>query len=65
MRPPWRAAVGRDPAHPYERTAGEITALWRAPGLRPSVPAADGRRGRPLWPLALELAWTAALVFPP
>ncbi|MEU6590298.1 hypothetical protein ABZ923_13955 [Streptomyces sp. NPDC046881] len=53
--------------HPYERTAGEITALWRTPALRPSVPAGDGQRGRPLWPLALvlELAWTAALVFPP
>ncbi|AKN69349.1 hypothetical protein QR97_05515 [Streptomyces sp. PBH53] len=53
--------------HPYERTAGEITALWRDPALRPSVSAGRGERGRPLWPLALVLgvAWTAALVFLP
>ncbi|GGZ04530.1 hypothetical protein GCM10010300_55540 [Streptomyces olivaceoviridis] len=51
--------------HPHERTASEITALWRDPSLRPSVPADAGRRGRPLWPLALVLAagWTAALLF--
>ncbi|MFJ4522356.1 hypothetical protein ACIP4Y_15635 [Streptomyces sp. NPDC088810] len=53
--------------HPHERAAGEIIALWRTPALRPSVPAEDGQRGRPLWPLALvlELVWTAALVFLP
>lgn len=51
--------------HPYERTAGEITALWRDPSLRPSVSADRGQRSRPLWPLALvaEAAWAAALLF--
>ncbi|GAQ60799.1 hypothetical protein [Streptomyces scabiei] len=48
--------------HPYERTAAEITAMWREPALRP-----DGeyrRRGTPLWPLGLVLAvaWAAVLV---
>lgn len=53
--------------HPYERTAAEITVLWREPGLRPTVRAEERRRGRPLWPLAVVLgvAWTAALVFLP
>ncbi|MFH9089037.1 hypothetical protein [Streptomyces sp. NPDC017673] len=70
---PWSAAAPRWPwlerrfglVHPHERTASEITALWRDPSLRPSVPADAGRRGRPLWPLALVLAagWTAALLF--
>ncbi|MFF5535056.1 hypothetical protein ACFY71_21650 [Streptomyces cinerochromogenes] len=51
--------------HPYERTAAEITALWRDPSLRPSVSADRGQRGRPLWPLALvpAVAWAAALLF--
>ncbi|GGW17447.1 hypothetical protein GCM10010501_38050 [Streptomyces libani subsp. rufus] len=51
--------------HPHERVAGEITALWRTPALRPSESAGEGQRGRPLWPLALvlEAAWAAALVF--
>ncbi|MEV5145110.1 hypothetical protein AB0L14_11825 [Streptomyces sp. NPDC052727] len=70
---PWSATAPRWPwlerrfglLHPHERTASEITALWRDPSLRPSVPADAGRRGRPLWPLALVLAagWTAALLF--
>ncbi|MGV9931176.1 hypothetical protein ACWDY4_11410 [Streptomyces olivaceoviridis] len=70
---PWSAAAPRWPwlerrfglVHPHERAASEITALWRDPSLRPSVPADAGRRGRPLWPLALALAagWTAALLF--
>ncbi|MET9447920.1 hypothetical protein [Streptomyces cinerochromogenes] len=51
--------------HPYERTAAEITALWRDPSLRPPVPADRSERGRPLWPLALvsAIAWAAALLF--
>ncbi|KOV96637.1 hypothetical protein ADL02_08240 [Streptomyces sp. NRRL WC-3723] len=70
---PWSATAPRWPwlerrfglLHPHERAASEITALWRDPSLRPSVPADAGRRGRPLWPLALVLAagWTAALLF--
>ncbi|MEH0648030.1 hypothetical protein QA995_01135 [Streptomyces scabiei] len=51
--------------HPYERTAAELTAMWREPALRP-----DGeyrRRGTPLWPLGLVLAvaWAAVLVLVP
>ncbi|TVZ93491.1 hypothetical protein FB157_106213 [Streptomyces sp. BK340] len=53
--------------HPYERTAAEITVLWREPALRPTVRSAESDRGRPLWPLAVVLAvvGTAALVFLP
>ncbi|MDX3644262.1 hypothetical protein [Streptomyces sp. MB09-02B] len=51
--------------HPYERTAAEITAMWRDPALRP-----EGEyRGRrmPLWPLSVVLAvgWAAVLVLVP
>lgn len=53
--------------HPYERTAAEITVLWREPGLRPTASSEESGRGRPLWPLAvvLAVAWTAAIVFLP
>ncbi|WP_336111855.1 hypothetical protein [Streptomyces sp. PTD9-10] len=53
--------------HPYERTAAEITVLWREPALRPTVRSAESDRGRPLWPLAVVLAvvGTAALGFLP
>ncbi|WP_327728052.1 hypothetical protein OG250_15275 [Streptomyces sp. NBC_00487] len=51
--------------HPYERTAAEITAMWREPALRPE--GEYGGRGRPLWPLGAVLAvlWVAALVLVP
>lgn len=51
--------------HPYERTAAEITAMWREPALRPR--GEYGGRGRPLWPLSVVLAvvWVAALVLAP
>ncbi|KRC95712.1 hypothetical protein [Streptomyces sp. Root264] len=46
--------------HPYERTAAEITAMWRTPALRPTVTATGHRRGRPLWPLGVALATAVA-----
>ncbi|UUU24573.1 hypothetical protein [Streptomyces sp. DSM 40750] len=51
--------------HPYERTAAEITAMWREPALRPG--GEYGGRGLPLWPLSVVLAvlWVAALVLAP
>ncbi|MDT0573887.1 hypothetical protein RM704_41680 [Streptomyces sp. DSM 3412] len=51
--------------HPYERTAAEITAMWRDPSLRP-VGEYRGRR-LPLWPLSVVLAvvWVAVLVLVP
>ncbi|MDN3024393.1 hypothetical protein [Streptomyces sp. S.PB5] len=53
--------------HPYERTAAEITAMWKDPALRPTVAASDRERGRPQWPLALILAlvFVAGLVLLP
>jgi hypothetical protein len=42
--------------HPYERTAAEITAMWRTPALRPTATATGAGRGRPLWPLGATLA---------
>lgn len=51
--------------HPYERTAAEITAMWREPALRPEGEYEN--RGLPLWPLGAVLAvvWVAALVLVP
>ena len=51
--------------HPYERTAAEITAMWREPALRPEGEYSG--RGMPLWPLGVVLAvvWAAALVLVP
>ncbi|ULR53035.1 hypothetical protein [Streptomyces deccanensis] len=51
--------------HPYERTAAEITAMWRDPALRPEGEY-QGRR-MPLWPLSVVLAvgWAAVLVLVP
>ncbi|MEE1833971.1 hypothetical protein [Streptomyces sp. SP17KL33] len=51
--------------HPYERTAAEITAMWRDPALRPEGEY-QGRR-LPLWPLSVVLAvgWVAVLVLVP
>ncbi|WP_086785656.1 hypothetical protein [Streptomyces caniscabiei] len=51
--------------HPYERTAAEITAMWREPALRPEGEYA-GRR-MPLWPLSAVLAvvWAVVLVLVP
>ncbi|MFE7842159.1 hypothetical protein ACFU53_40710 [Streptomyces sp. NPDC057474] len=51
--------------HPYERTAAEITAMWREPALRPE--GEHRGRGMPLWPLSVVLAvvWVAALVLVP
>ncbi|MDX3801295.1 hypothetical protein [Streptomyces sp. AK04-3B] len=48
--------------HPYERTAAEITAMWRTPALRPTATATGHRRGRPLWPLGAALATAVAAV---
>ncbi|MGW7164336.1 hypothetical protein ACWGH3_03295 [Streptomyces sp. NPDC054884] len=42
--------------HPYERTAAEITAMWRTPALRPTATATGRLRGRPLWPLGTVAA---------
>ncbi|MFG2572699.1 hypothetical protein [Streptomyces sp. NPDC048481] len=39
--------------HPYERTAAEITLLWRDPATRPATQADERLRGRALWPLAI------------
>ncbi|KND30667.1 hypothetical protein [Streptomyces stelliscabiei] len=51
--------------HPYERTAAEITAMWREPALRPAGEYPG--RGMPLWPLGvvLAVAWAAVLVLAP
>ncbi|MFI1503455.1 PH domain-containing protein [Streptomyces sp. NPDC020597] len=46
--------------HPYERTAAEITAVWRTPALRPAGTATGRDRGRPLWPLGAALATAVA-----
>ncbi|MGW1271743.1 hypothetical protein [Streptomyces sp. NPDC002491] len=64
----WRVASSRWPwledrlglLHPYERTAAEITAMWRTPALRPTVTATGRGRGRPLWPLGAALATAVA-----
>ncbi|MDC2945771.1 hypothetical protein [Streptomyces heilongjiangensis] len=52
---------------PYERTAAEITAMWRDPALRPTDTSDERARGRALWPLgvALGLVWVAALLLVP
>ncbi|MBD9701918.1 hypothetical protein IHE56_07400 [Streptomyces sp. ID01-12c] len=51
--------------HPYERTAAEITAMWREPALRPEGEHAG--RSMPLWPLsaALAVVWAVVLVLVP
>ncbi|MEH0546476.1 hypothetical protein QA802_26365 [Streptomyces sp. B21-105] len=46
--------------HPYERTAAEITAMWRTPALRPTGTATGRLRGRPLWPLGAAAATAVA-----
>ncbi|MFG2128024.1 hypothetical protein ACGFNV_09510 [Streptomyces sp. NPDC048751] len=53
--------------HPHERTAAEITAMWREPSARPTGETDERRRERTLWPLAVVVAvvWTAALVLLP
>ncbi|MDQ0833038.1 hypothetical protein QF032_004882 [Streptomyces achromogenes] len=48
--------------HPYERTAAEITAMWRTPALRPTATATGRLRGRPLWPLGAAAATAVAAV---
>lgn len=62
-----RLELRRGWIHPYERAAAEITAMWKDPALRPTAPASERERGRPLWPLAVALAlvFTAALVLLP
>ncbi|MFF3936264.1 hypothetical protein [Streptomyces phaeofaciens] len=46
--------------HPYERTAAEITAMWRNPELRP-VGVSDARqRGRAVWPLGVVIGVVGA-----
>ncbi|MGQ4333765.1 hypothetical protein [Streptomyces hayashii] len=49
--------------HPYERTAAEITVLWRDPAARPAGQADARQRGRALWPLgvAVGVLGTAAV----
>ncbi len=53
--------------HPYERTAAEITAMWRDPQLRPTELSTPARRGRAVWPLGalIAAAGTAAVLFLP
>ncbi|MEU6378414.1 hypothetical protein [Streptomyces sp. NPDC046909] len=53
--------------HPYERTAAEITAMWKDPALRPTVAASERERGRPMWPVSVVLAvvFAAGLVLLP
>ncbi|WP_405869764.1 hypothetical protein [Streptomyces sp. NBC_00005] len=53
--------------HPYERTAAEITAMWREPAYRPLLVAGARERERTLWPLAVlvAVAWTTALFLLP
>ncbi|MGW7268385.1 hypothetical protein [Streptomyces sp. NPDC054842] len=73
--PEWRVRGPRLPwlerrfgrIHPYERTAAEITAMWRDPALRPTGGSGGRERGRPLWPLSVlgATAWAAVLVFLP
>ncbi|MCQ9132697.1 hypothetical protein [Streptomyces hilarionis] len=46
--------------HPYERTAAEITVLWRDPATRPAGQADERLRGRALWPQAVVLGALAA-----
>ncbi|MFI1923026.1 MULTISPECIES: hypothetical protein [unclassified Streptomyces] len=64
----WRVASPRWPwletrfglLHPHERTAAEITAMWRQPEARPAG-LADGRdRGRALWPLGIVIGVVGA-----
>lgn len=56
---PWlERRLGR--LHPYERTAAEITAMWRDPALRPADAAGEPRGGRPLWPLGVAFATAGA-----
>ncbi|MEV1066555.1 hypothetical protein [Streptomyces sp. NPDC050263] len=63
--PRWRwleRRLGRP--HPYERTAAEITAMWRDPALRPVGVGDERQRGRVLWPLGVVIgAVGAAAVF--
>ncbi|SMF13617.1 hypothetical protein [Streptomyces sp. Amel2xC10] len=42
--------------HPYERTAAEITAMWRDPELRPTDLSDPRRRGPAVWPLGVVIA---------
>ncbi|WP_405627716.1 hypothetical protein OG933_17210 [Streptomyces sp. NBC_00016] len=64
----WRVASPRWPwlesrlgvLHPYERTAAEITAMWRDPATRPSAPADERQRGRALWPLGIAIGIVGA-----
>ncbi|MFF8484152.1 hypothetical protein [Streptomyces antibioticus] len=53
--------------HPYERTAAEITAMWRDPQLRPTELSTPSRRGRAVWPLGVLIAaaGAAAVLFLP
>ncbi len=53
--------------HRYERTAAEITAMWRDPALRPTGAADVRRRGRALWPLGVVIGvmGVAAVLFMP
>jgi hypothetical protein len=53
--------------HPYERTAAEITAMWRDPALRPTAESGERERGRRLWPLAVVfgVVWVATTVLLP
>ncbi|MFJ9022798.1 hypothetical protein ACIRPU_22915 [Streptomyces sp. NPDC102259] len=71
----WRVASPRWPwlesrlgvLHPYQRTAAEITAMWRDPATRPDAPADERQRGRALWPLGIVLGvvGAAAVLFLP
>lgn len=71
----WRVASPRWPwlearfglLHPYERTAAEITAMWRDPEARPAGPADARQRGRALWPIgiAIGVVGAAAVLFLP
>ncbi|MEU1516706.1 hypothetical protein ABZ490_31955 [Streptomyces sp. NPDC005811] len=53
--------------HRYERTAAEITAMWRDPALRPTGTADERLRGRALWPLGVVIGvvGVAAVLFVP
>ncbi|MDQ0583091.1 hypothetical protein [Streptomyces rishiriensis] len=59
----WRVASPRWPRletrfgllHPYERTAAEITAMWRDPAARPAGLADERQRGRALWPIGIVI----------
>ncbi|MGW0579568.1 hypothetical protein ACWD25_27210 [Streptomyces sp. NPDC002920] len=42
--------------HPYERTAAEITAMWRDPELRPVGVSDVRQRGSALWPSGVAIA---------